>query len=232
MIRIRHVTLPPGLSAFVRRGASDDLEVFVSDELEPARARAAVRLALRSFQSGGTRSALLPVPLGLLLAGGAARLRSITSAIRAHAVMAAAVATGVAVIAATALLLVLPHQHGPIAAGGVPEPGSHARASASSPALTKPHLAHGVAPGRAARPGQGKPAVPTLIHSTSPPAPRPGSSSPATGPAPRPSSPAPQPSGSGSPSPTPTPSPSTTAGGGGGPCVVLLGVWICLRAGN
>jgi hypothetical protein len=227
MIRIQHVTLPPGLTAFVRRGVGDDLDVFVSDELEPARARAAVRLAIRSFQSEGRRSALLPIPLGLLLAGGAARLRSITGAIRAHAVIAAAIATGVAVVAATAILLALPHQHGPAAAGQLPGPASHARASASSPASTR-HHPHGAPPSRAARPRQGKPAVPTSVRSTSPGAPRPGASSPSTGPTPRPSSssPAPQPSGSGS----PTPSPSPTAGGG--LCLVLLGVWVCLGAGH
>lgn len=228
MIRIRHVTLPDGLSAFVRRGASDELEVFVSAELEPARARAAVRLALRSFQSERTRSALLPVPLGLLLAGGAARLRSLTRAVRAHAVTAAAIATGVAVVAATATLLVLTHQHGPAAAGQLPVPGSQARASPSSSALATPHRAHGALPGRGGRPGHGQPAVPTSDRSTSPAAPHPGTSSPATGPAPQPSSAAPQPSGAGS--PTPAPSPSTSAGGG--LCVVLLGVWVCLGAGS
>ena len=49
MIRVRHLPLPTGLNAFVRKGTDGDMEVFVSDGLDPGRARAAVRLALRSF---------------------------------------------------------------------------------------------------------------------------------------------------------------------------------------
>ena len=68
MIRVRHLPLPAGLSALVRRGADGDPEIFVSDALEPDGQRAAVRLALRSSRQAGWRAGLLPVPLVLLLA--------------------------------------------------------------------------------------------------------------------------------------------------------------------
>ena len=70
MIRVRHLPLPTGLNAFVRKGADGDMEVFVSDGLDPGRARAAVRLALRSFGPAGRTAGLLPIPVALLLAGG------------------------------------------------------------------------------------------------------------------------------------------------------------------
>jgi len=231
MIRIRHVTLPSGLSAFVRRGATGDLEVFVSESLDPARARAAVRLALRSFRSSGARTGLLPLPVALLLAGGMARIRSAVRATRAHAVRSAAAGAATAVAAALVVLVAVPHQHGPATAGqgSIPPSQIHASAPTHSPGLTKPGHGRGTQPSaRASRPSAGQSAVPTSERSTSPAAPQP-SSHPSTGPAPHPSG-----SGSSAPAPTPTPtpspSPSDTGGGsgGGGVCVVVLGVRVCL----
>lgn len=227
MIRVRHVTLPPGLSAFVRRGATGDLEVFVSDTLEPARAKTAVRLALRSFQSARSRTGLLPLPVGLLLAGGMARVRSVVTSIRTHAFLTAAIGATTAAAVALVILVAVPHQHGPATAGQAPPSGQvHASAPAHSPGSTRPSHARSAPPSRrGTKPGAGQPAVPTSARSTSPTSPQPGTST--TEPAPGPSSPAP--SGSGSSEPTsPAPSPSPTGGGGSGLCVVLLGVWVCL----
>jgi hypothetical protein len=230
MIRIRHVTLPPGLSAFVRRNVTGDLEVFVSDTLDSARAKAAVRLALRSFQSEGSRTGLLPLPVGLLLAGGIARIRSVARAIRAHAVLTAAVGAATAVTAALVILVAIPHQHGPATAGQAQTPGgqAHVSAPAHSPGPTKSGQARSAPSRHGTKPGAGQPAVPTSARSTSPAGPQPSTST--TEPAPQSSSPAPQPSGSRSSAPAssaPSPSPSPT-GGGGGVCVVVLGVWVCL----
>lgn len=66
MIRVSHISLPPGLSAIARRDADDELSVYVSDALDPARQRAAVRAALRASRRQPWRM-LLPVPSALLL---------------------------------------------------------------------------------------------------------------------------------------------------------------------
>jgi len=84
VIRIRRLTLPAGLSAIVRRGADNNLDVLVSASLEPERARAAVRLALRAFRPGRRPAAgLLPLPLVLLAAAGVRWLRTAGMLLRA-----------------------------------------------------------------------------------------------------------------------------------------------------
>jgi hypothetical protein len=90
MIRVRHLTLPSGLSAFVRKAANGDLEVFVSDTLEPERARAAVKMALRTFRPASQRAGLLPVPVALVLAGGRTWLRALFRTLHAHLAASAA----------------------------------------------------------------------------------------------------------------------------------------------
>ena len=97
MIRVRHLTLPSGLSAFVRRGANGDVEVFVSDRLEPERARAAVRMALRTFRPASQRAGLLPVPVALALAGSRTWLRAVLRTLHAHLAASTAAAASLAV---------------------------------------------------------------------------------------------------------------------------------------
>lgn len=222
MIRINHVPLPAGLSAFARRNSAGDLEVFVSQELPPDRQRAAVRVALRASRRAGWRGALLPVPLAAMLAGGRGWLARIGQALRIHPVASAAAAT-LAVAAAVIPVAVLPQQHGHVNAGQLPPPAAVAPApgqsthSAGRPS-NRPHrypagrhsLSGTPVTSQAAPPGHGT-------------APAPGhSSAPTPGPSPQPS---PSP-GTTRPSPSPAPSPSPTHNGS--TCIRLLGVTICL----
>ncbi len=122
MIRIRRLTLPTGLSALVRRAPEGDLEIFVSDALEPGDQRAAVRVALRSSRQAGWRAGLLPVPLVLLLAATRSGLRGAARALRVHA-LASTAAASVAVASAAALIVALPHHQAPSSAGKLPNAG-------------------------------------------------------------------------------------------------------------
>ncbi len=135
MIRVRHLPLPTGLNAFVRKGADGDMEVFVSDGLDPGRARAAVRLALRSFGPAGRTAGLLPIPVVLLLAGGRSWLRALLHAVRTHLVASAATAASVAVATSAVVVVALPQQHHPAAASRGPAP-SHVQAPAPRPGTT------------------------------------------------------------------------------------------------
>ncbi len=230
MIRVRHLTLPAGLSAVVRRESDGGLQVFVSDALAADRQRAAVRLALRSIRRSGWRAGLLPVPIGVLLGPLWRRLVVISSpisrALRAHVVGAAATAFVVAAGAA-ALIVALPQHGGQATAGQQPGPGQVRAGS----------------PGQTYKPGSGHHAGPeprrTVAASTSPGA-RPGpvttahpasatpSASGSAAPKPSASTAGPQP-GTPSPNPTAAPSPSSSpAAPTGVTCVVVLGVWVCL----
>ena len=68
VIRLRHETLPAGLSAIVRRRADGDLEVIISTALSAGRQRAAVRAGLRAMQPARRHAALLPLPALITLA--------------------------------------------------------------------------------------------------------------------------------------------------------------------
>ncbi|HTZ92714.1 MAG TPA: hypothetical protein VMB74_09995 [Streptosporangiaceae bacterium] len=226
MIRVRHLTLPPGLSAVVRKDIDGRLQVFVSDALAPDRQRAAVRLALRSIRGSGWRTGLLTVPIGVLLGTFGRRLAPISRALRTHVVATAATAVVAAAVAA-ALIVALPQHRGPTAAG--PQPGL-GQAPAVSPGPA--HIAASSGPGHGALPAPGG----TGAASTSP-APRPGpvtvahsapSASQSSAPEPGTSTGVPQP---GTPSPTATaaPSPSASpAAPAGVTCLVVLSVWVCL----
>ena len=232
VIRLRRQTLPAGLSAVVRRTADGELEIFVSDVLEPDGQRAAVRLALRASRVAGWRAGLLPVPLVLVLASGWAGLRTVaravTRALRAHAALSAA-AGSLAVACATALIFALPHHHAPASASKLPSPS---RVQASAPGRTAP--APRPVSSRRGRPGANGPrsgqAEPTITPEPARTAPPPGAQSGAPpahqSPTPAPTSaPAPAPSATTSPAPVPTPSPTST---GRRTCIVVLGIWICL----
>ena len=234
MIRVRHLMLPPGLSAFVRRVSDGDLEVYVSDALDPERARAAVRMALRAVEPAGRRAGLglLPLPLVLLVASGRRWLSGLFRTLRGHAlVTAAATAAVVAVAAAGVVVFALPHhppvasarqapgqlRQPPVSGGGVRPPSDHSsHATGSQPGRTG-HLAPTVSP--------------VAARSPVPASSKPGSAS---------SGPTPPPSGTGTTTPagpTPTPSPSSSppasgggggSSGGGGHCIGLVVITLCL----
>ncbi len=221
MIRVRHLPLPTGLNAFVRKGADGDMEVFVSDGLDPGRARAAVRLALRSFGPAGRTAGLLPIPVALLLAGGRSWLRALLHAVRTHLIASAATAASVAVATSAVVVVALPQQHHPATASRGPAP-SHVQAQAPRPGTTtagpQPVSGGSAGPAPSAR-SSGQ--APAGNHSTAP-APHPTTAAAST-------APAPQPSGSSAPAPSPSPTSTSSGGGsGGGTCVVLLGLTVCL----
>ena len=224
MIRIRHVTLPVGLSVLARRGPGSELEIFVSDALDPDNQRAAVRVALRASRQAGWRAGLLPLPLALLPAAKRAGLRAVARGLRTHAVASTAAAS-VAVAAAAALVVTLPHHHAPSSAGKLP---SAARVHAPAPSMTASMSLRG---SRSPRPAPRAPRARKLPAQQVPLAPIPSSAasrgrkSAAAGP-----SPSPVPTSSGMTSPpaaAPAPAPSQPATGGD-ICLMLLGVWVCL----
>jgi hypothetical protein len=232
VIRIRHLTLPAGLIAVVRKDSDGGLQVFVSDALAADRQRAAVRLALRSTYRPGRRAGLLPVAVGLLLGTFRRSVMPVTRAVRSHAIASSAGALLLAAGAA-AFIMGLPQHHGPALAGQGPGHGQ-----VHAPAVGQTHVAR--KPGRSHNPGPGPGATAVARRSagtppgtvTATPAPRPAAPS-ASQPAPaKPSkSAAPPPSGTPSPtqtaasSPSPSPSPPSS---GRVTCLVLLGVWVCL----
>jgi len=223
MIRIRHLTLPPGLSAMLRQTPDGDLEIFVSDALDPGRQRAAVRVALRSSRQAGRRVALLPIPLVLLLAGIRSGLRAASRAIRLHAVTSAAIA-GLVVMSAAGLIVALPHHHAPSSASGLPSVGRvHALAPRPSTS-TSPKNSRSPHPARTpkALPHPQRTAVPASVSSaTAPSVQKSATAAPSA-------SPAPTSSGTTSSSPTTAPTPSQSPPAGGQPCLVLLGITVCL----
>jgi hypothetical protein len=230
MTRLRHLALPAGLIAVVRKDSDGELQVFVSDALTPDRQRAAVRLALRSIRQPGWRAGLLPLPVGLLLGTFWRGIMPITRAVRSHAIASSAAAFLVAAGAA-ALILGLPQHHGPTMAGQGP-----GRGQVHAPAVGRTHIAGKPGPGHSPGPAPGATAVarrsagtpPGPITATpAPQSPAPSASQPASA---KPSKSAAQPP-SGTPSPTqtaassPTPSPPPS---GRVTCLVLLGIWVCL----
>jgi hypothetical protein len=236
VIHLHHVNLPAGLSAFVRRGAKGELDVFVSAALEPARQRAAVRVALGAVRRRGLRAALLPAPLAALFAGGRAWLRPIARALRAHSV-ASAGAAALAAAAAITVVAAVPHQvhhHGPASAAKppaisrarTPGPGrTTARARPRSAGRTQPAIAIGaVSPAgqRAANPQTGQPS-----SASGQPTPTPAASA-SSNPPPAGASSTPTPTPTPTPAATPSPSPSSSSGGAGGHCLEVLGLWVCL----
>jgi hypothetical protein len=220
MIRISHVTLPPGLSAFAQRGPDDELNVYVSDTLTADRQRAAVRAALRATRVPGWRTALPAPSVGLLLALGLGWLRRSVQVLRAHAV-AWVTASAVAATAAAALYLTtMPHPHGPAGAARPTAPGTSQPPVPGRPA-PQPRRTHHARPHRPVSVPTAVPQVAPL--STTPVRPVPTLSTP---PSPALST-APIPLPSPSPSPPPTPPP-------GGRCpgllgIKLLGIEVCLH---
>jgi hypothetical protein len=217
MIRVSHVTLPPGLSAFALRGPDDELSVYVSDTLAPDRQRAAVRTALRASRREGWRT-VLPVPsVALLMALGMSRLRSAARVLRVHSV---AWGTASVVAAATAVAVYFvagPHGHGPLSSARPPVPATSYRPGPSQPASAPP-AAHPRSPRRggsqpvASAPTAGPQAAPaplSMVAVRPTPASSPPSSAPAT---------------SAPPTPAPSPSPSHRKDH----CVILLGIRVCL----
>lgn len=236
VIRLRRVSLPPGMNAVARRIANGDIEVLVSVAVTPAQQRAAVRQALRAFRRPGWRAGLLPLPLA------AAWLRKAGRAARAHWPATAAAAAVVAGASAV-LVAVVPHAKPPAGASG---PASAGRVQASAPARTTPGAGRQSQPHSAprTRPRSGKAApVAGRPPGTSGPvtvsAPRPGTSA---APAPEPTASAPPasvatsappaPVATSTPAPTQTPAPtaepSPGSGGGQGGCVSLLILRLCL----
>jgi hypothetical protein len=229
VIRIRHLTLPAGLSAVVLRDSKGGVQVFVSDTLDADQQRAAVRLALRSIYRPAWRAGLLPIPVGLLL-GNFRRIVVWTArAVRTHAVASSAAAFLLAAGAA-ALIVGLPQHHGPVVAGHAPH-----RSQLQVPAAGRTHSAGKHRAGHSTLPAPRATAVAARSTGTPPgritptPAPRSASPSASQSATPEPSkSAAPLPSGTPSPTqPAPSPSPSPPPSGGG-TCVVILGIWICL----
>jgi hypothetical protein len=215
VIRITHVSLPPGLSALAQRGPDGELSVYVSDTLPPERQRAAVRVALRASRRSGWRDAMLPVPsLGLLIAAG---LRGAGRVLRLHWAAFGTAATVAAATAAAVYIAAAPHGHQPATAARPPAPAT------SQPAVP----AHGTAP----RPGRSRPATgpPKAGPRTAPRAlatvaarPTPASKAPSP---PASSAPAP-PSTSPSPRPRPSPTPHQSRH-----CVKILGIRVCVGVG-
>jgi hypothetical protein len=224
VIRVRHVTLPAGLNAVVRKDSDGGLQVFVSDALSADRQRAAVRLALRSIRRPAWRTGLLPVPVGPL----AAFWRSITRALRTHAIASSAVMF-LAVAGAAALIVALPQHHGPAEAGQRP-----GRGQVHAPAPGRTHAAAKPGHGRSSRPAPGPKRVAGGYAGARPgPTTAPGApkSAPPVSPPPsaKPSKPAAAPpSGTASPTPTAASSSSPAPPSGGVTCLVILGVWVCL----
>ena len=223
MIRIRHLALPPGLSALLRQTPDGDVEIFISDALDPRGQRAAVRVALQSSRQAGRRTALLPIPLVLLLAGIRFGLRAASRTLRVHAVASAATA-GLVAASAAALIVALPHHHGPPSASKLPSAGHVHAPAPGRTTSTSPQRSRNPRPAHTAPQARGLPqqtAAPASFPSTAAPSPVQNSATAAPGASPAPS-------GSTSSSPTATPTPSQSPPTGGQPCLVILGVWVCL----
>lgn len=211
MIRLRHETLPAGLSALVRRRADGDLDVIVSTALSASRRRAAVRAGLRAMQPAGRRETPLRLPALIMLALAGPWLRAIGRLLRlrpAASLAVAATATAAAVVIAAA-----PHLHGPAVSGGYP---------GAAPAPPPGATARPAAPGFAtpSEPAHARPlpsAMPVAARSSTGNSPAPAASQP------YPATSAPQQS------PTkPTPAASVNPGGNG-ICVRVLGIRICVK---
>jgi hypothetical protein len=229
VIRIRHLTLPAGLSAVVLRDRKGGIQVFVSDVLAADQQRAAVRLALRSMNRRGWRAGLLPIPVGLLLGTFRRSIVPVTRAVRSHAIASSAAALVLAAGAA-ALIVGLPQHHGPAVAGHAPHRSQvHAPAAGRTHSAGKSGSRHRTLPVPRATAVAARSTGTPPATTTPTPAPRSASPSASQSATPEPSkSAAPLPSATPSPTqPAPSPSPSPPPSGGGA-CVVVLGIWICL----
>lgn len=220
MIRISHVTLPPGLSALAQRAPDGGLTVFVSDTLPADRQRAAVRTALRAARRPDWRAALPAPAVALLLAFAAGWFRRAAGAVRAHLVtFTTASAVVVAAGGVAAYLVTAPHAPGPVSLPRPPSPAISQQPVPSAPASSAPASSSPAARPRP-RPSRQPPAASA-----------PGVAPMASGPAqPIPSaapSSAPPPSPSPSPSPVPPPSP-TPSPPGHGHCLWILSLRVCL----
>ncbi|MGE5131421.1 MAG: hypothetical protein ACM32E_00755 [Gemmatimonadota bacterium] len=198
MIRISHVSLPPGLSALAQRGPDGELTVFVSETLPADRQRAAVRTALRAARRPDWRAALPAPSVGLLLALATGWLRRAAGAVRAHLVtFATASAVVVTAGAVAGYLVTAPHARGPVSLPRPPSPSFSPPPVPSAPVTSSPA-------GRPRpRPSQQPPATGAPAASAPAVAPM------ATGPAQPVPSPAPSSAPPPSPAPSPAPSPST-----------------------
>jgi hypothetical protein len=238
VIRLEHQSLPVGLSAVARRGERGDLTIVVSESLDAAHRRAAVRAALLAARRHDRRLALLPLPALIFMSASRSALRKLGHLLRAHAVATAVAATATAgAVAAGVLIIAMPASHMPLGAGLPGPPGYQLSPGASSPAT--PGRAHArtrtgaPTPSHAGTTGVVVAVSPSASPQPSPspqpsasaqPSPSASSSSPTRGPTPGPS-----PSHStATPQPSPTPSSSPSGGSGGGGCLRILGIVVCL----
>jgi hypothetical protein len=215
MIRISHVPLPAGLSALAQRGPDDELTVYVSDALPAGRQRAAVRTALRASRRRDWRT-LLPAPSVALLALGMGWLRKAAGMLRAHWVAWGAASAVVAVGSAAVYLAAVPHGHGPVSAARPPAPVASPSPvpsqPASQPAAAHPRTSPRVHPTRGAGAAAAAPVGSPQSVATLAPQPTPAANVPSSTPSP-----------SASPAPSPSPSPQNS-----GPCIILLGIKVCV----
>jgi hypothetical protein len=230
MIRVDHLTLPAGLRAIAQRAGRGELYVVVSDELDPAAQRAAVRTAVRAARRHAWEFGFLPLPAAAAVPALGTGARHLFRVLRAH-LGVSALTGSIAAGAATAAIFVM----------AVPQPPGHPGAIAPrSPGYTQsagtgsrgaPGGSQPGAPG----PGQSSGTAPRVVTIVTPktkvphpgPAPQPATTSaaaPAQTQPPSTSSPAqPQPTTT-----TSSSSPPSSGGGGGKTCVYLLGVLVCL----
>jgi hypothetical protein len=207
VIRVRHETLPAGLSALVRRQADGGLDVIVSAALTAAGQHAAVRAGLRAIEPGKRRAGLLPLPALITLALAGTWLHAIARLIRLRPVVS--IAAAATATAATVVITVAPHIH------GLAVPGRNPPGAALAP---RPGSAGPAAPARGrAAPSQRAAAQP--LPSAVPVAARSPTSVTTT------TTSAPQQT-PGAPTPAATPTPSATSRNG--LCLEVLGIWICV----
>ena len=154
MIRVYHVTLPPGLDVVARRVAPGELYIVVSDQLPAGEQRAAVRTAIRAARRQAWDFGFLPLPVAAGLVAHTAA-GHVSAAVRAHSVIATitgAATAAAGAIAAAVLVTSAPAVHQqPGAIGGPPPPAY------SQSATPGPHSASGSQPGHTAPGASGQP---------------------------------------------------------------------------
>jgi hypothetical protein len=253
MIRILHVRLPAGMTAFARR-ENGTVFVYVNTDLSAGQRLAVIREALRAAPDAGWRSGRHPVLLPAL-AGGAG-LRWAPGGRWAYwALLTAAVAVTASIVAVTMLSGAAARPVTAMAPGALPSAGNpggqsspvaaHARgpgAVRSSPgqsgSVAGPAAKRKAHPGGPAPQASGTP-VPVPPPGAAPPPPPQPQPQPQPQPSPRPqpsTRPAPQPSWTTTPGsspkppqPSPKPSPSSSPSSGSpGVCVVVLGITVCV----
>jgi hypothetical protein len=242
VIRIEHVRLPPGMTAFARR-ENRVVIVQVSTELSAGERLTAIREALRAAPDAGWRSGRHPVLIPAL-AGGAGLRWAPEGRWTYWVLLTAAVG-----VAASVVMLMMLHGAGAARHSAAGPPGALAPGSrpgsrlspgpdqTSSTGRVRSSGPPGTAPGRPAKRKVGPGAPVPQVSGTPVPAPTPGGA-PSPRPAPQPSgaptpaswpSPSPRPSPSPASSPASGPSPSPSASGGSpGVCVDVLGITICV----